>query len=563
MPTSLVLALALAASLRSPADRVAIAEGLRDAIRARYVFLSVKPPVDLDGCVAAEAAIKDEEDPLRFYDRMRRCTAAFQDGHLILSVPDRLPPVALGVAFRRTGDGAVRLAGRSPGLVRWLEAEGSVPDADAVLAAGAEVVRIDGRPAAEALEALVPYVQGSSPGARLERAADALGRRDFAYPGARAATLVVAHQGGLRTVTLPWWIAPGAREHAVAGAYARRMELRTADFLDWSGTPAWANADPGLGAARGEPAVPPADAAVLRPFRTASGRVAARLGEATSADGRRYCYAQILTFHTETLDGGAGPRPLPEVLRDHLAGCAARGEDLVLDSRQNEGGYLSHATAVARLLLPAGRPLPAAALVVRATERNEAVYKVRAPAPALGTVRALVTGGRTEAEEVLDAVRDARASGAEFTPAFLERTAGEGVFAGRVVALASPACMSACDRLLATLKAAGRATIVGGPTEGAGGSQQEAGDLSARWTDPSSRLTLSIPNAAMGVAPAGAGRTEGADRFFRTSALENRPVEPDVPYATGEEDLARANQGWRAAAEAALAPPRLARAPQG
>jgi len=109
--------------------------------------------------------------------------------------------------------------------------------------------------------------------------------------------------------------------------------------------------------------------------------------------------------------------------------------------------------------------------------------------------------------------------------------------------------MSACDRLAGMLKAGGRATLVGGPTEGAGGSQQEARNLSARWSDPDGLLTLSIPNAAMGVQRAlprpderrGPAQT---DEFFRTLALENRPVTPDVPYATRLEDVTGQNRGW-------------------
>ena len=64
---------------------------------------------------------------------------------------------------------------------------------------------------------------------------------------------------------------------------------------------------------------------------------------------------------------------------------------------------------------------------------------------------------------------------AEFTPAFLEPplSADGGLgYQGRVVALVSPGCMSACDRLAGMLQRGHRAVLVGGATEGAGASQQ-------------------------------------------------------------------------------------------
>jgi C-terminal processing protease CtpA/Prc len=232
--------------------------------------------------------------------------------------------------------------------------------------------------------------------------------------------------------------------------------------------------------------------------------------------------------------------------------CDGRGLPLVLDLRQNEGGYIAHATALARLLARAGAEPPRGALLLRANEHNERVFRARAPA--LGAIRALWSGARTEVEEARDAIAGAREAGDEFTPAFVDPppAARAPAFGGRVVALVAPTCMSACERLAAQLQGAG-ALLVGGATEGAGGSQQEAKGLPARWVDASGRLALSVPTAAMGVVRGDAtGRTVAPARFFSELALESRPVAPDVPYATTVEDLARANAGWRAAAEAAL-----------
>jgi hypothetical protein len=559
--------------LCAPAERVEIACELRQAIASRWVFRSVKPALlaaagrpaldverHLDGCVDAERAIAREDDPLRFYDRLRRCAAALEDGHLLPSVPGGLPTVALGVGLRLASDGAVHVASRAPGVVRWLESEGGVPDAGALLAPGTVVAAIDGAPVDDVLSGLARHVPAGSAAARRERAVDALTRRDFAHPRARDATLTLVTRGGLRDLKLRWWVSPDAERIAAARPWLRATGIGTTGLVDWRASPRTSAGDPAAGAARTDPAVAPADARLLVEYRGDAGQLAARLGEATAADGGRFCYAQLLTLHTDDLSAGGRRRPLVDVVAEHVAACRDRGLDLVLDLRENEGGWISHAAALARLVAPGGAPAARGALLFRANEHNERVFRARAPA--LAPLRPLWNGPRTEAEEVLDAIRAARAAGEELAPAFVDPPAAaarEG-FDGRVVALVAPTCMSACERLAAMLREGG-AVLVGGPTEGAGGSQQEAKGLPARWVDSSGRFALSIPTAAMGVLRGGAAadRTTSAARFFSDLALENRPVRPDVPYETTVEDLVGANEGWRAAAEAALRDPAPAR----
>jgi hypothetical protein len=553
--------------LCSPRERVAIACELRLAIETRYVFHGVKgsllsaagrPAFDerrhLDRCVAEERAIAREEDPLRFYDRMRRCTAAFEDGHLILSVPGGLSPVSLGIGLRLVADGTVRVANRAPDLVQRLKTAGLV-DADALLAPGAEVVAIDGEPVQDVLAGLALYLPASSSAARLERAVDALTFRDFAYPRSPRAVLTLAGHGGRRDVELQWWIAPGAERNPLMARVVQGAGLRATELLDWSATPRSGPSDPAAGVARADTIFPFADARLLTEYRSEAGRVAARVGETSDGDGRRTCYAQLLTMHTETLAAGASAerRPFVDVLAAFVRGCGSRRLDLVLDLRENEGGYIAHSTALARLLSAPGAEGGRGALLLRANEHNERVFHERTPA--LAAIRAIWNGYRSEAEEILDAIRGARARGEAYATAFLDEPAGTeaGGYGGRVVALVSPACMSACDRLAAQLQAGG-AVLVGGPTEGAGASQQEARATPARWTDSSGRLVVSIPTAAMGVARAGLHRqrTMSPAHFFSELALENRPVSPDVPYATSAEDLTDVNAGWRAAVDAAL-----------
>jgi C-terminal processing protease CtpA/Prc len=568
------------AALCAARDRVRTMCELREAVRSRYVFLDVKRTLlgggfeaaaRLDGCVEGERAIAREDEPLRFYDRVRTCLAGFQDGHLIVTAPVRLPQVALGVELRRAG-GKVVVAAREPAL--------GALDGDVVAAAlpfGAQVVAIDGTPVADAVVALAREVPGSSQAARSARAVEALTRRDFAYPDRKTATLTVALASGEhRIVELPWWSSPGAERHPVAGSWARRAGLPTTTRFAWfedalrprkgaavEGAPAWA------------PVVPAASARALTEYLDDTGRVAVRLGVVEQGVAQPFCYLQILSFHSVGLTGLDGRHAFAAPVTDFVRRCGAQRRDVVLDLRHNEGGYLDHSTAIAEALAPRGAPEPPSALLLRATERNEAVYRERAAGPDRDDD---VLAPR----HVLEAIRAARRGGQELTPGFVTgaapRTEG---FPGKVVALTSPACMSACDRLAALLKASGHAVLIGGPTEGAGGSQQEAPGLPARWTDSQGVVSVSIPNAAFGVRRAAAGvvvttgdrpaspapvplrraeeprdRADGLEvpppAFFESFGIENHPVVPDVRYETGLEDVTGGGKGWLRQIDAVL-----------
>jgi hypothetical protein len=61
---------------------------------------------------------------------------------------------------------------------------------------------------------------------------------------------------------------------------------------------------------------------------------------------------------------------------------------------------------------------------------------------------------------------------------------------------------------------------------------------------------MGVPRSA----PAAAEERD-ADEFFAALALENHPIEPDVPYAPRLEDVTQHNRGWLARVEALLFPP--------
>jgi hypothetical protein len=574
-------------------QRVQLACEMRQALEKRYVFFPVKgrllsgagAPFDsrqhLDACVADERAVAREDDPLRFYDRMRRCIAAFADGHLLLGVPARLPQVALGLGFRLV-DGRVFLANRERKLVSYLKTVSGVRDLEDILAVGNEILELDGRPVLDRLREVAEYVPASSEAARLERAVDALTRRDFLFPARRVAALTVAVHGTRRTVEVPWWISPDAESHVMTQGYVRRVGIATTDLLAWRYDQAKDTWDRDAGSAQGylrsDTILPPRDASALREYLDDQDRPAVRMGEVVRRRDRAYCYLQILTFHTETLQLHDARQPFAAALEGFVRECKEKQLDLVLDLRQNDGGYLAHTSALLAMLGEPRKAYPGGALLLRASTRNQLVYQQRTPV--LGGVPARAADDAFEPRRIVEAIGAAKRAQRDFTPAFLEQPLQAsplvGGYDGRVVALVAPTCTSACDRAAAMLRSSGRAVLLGGPTEGAGGSQQEARNLAARWSDPEGLVTLSIPNAAMGVQRVlpvsdGARGERPSEEFFQTLAFENRPVQPDLPYATHLEDLTGHDRGWarqvdealfgaRGGRSAAPPPPAVARA---
>ncbi len=560
--------------LCSRQQRVQLACEMREALEKRYVFYPVKGrmitdgsvPFDsrkhLDACVAEERSIPREDDPLRFYDRMRKCVAGFDDGHLLLGVPARLPQVALGLGLRLVDD-RVYLANRERKLVSYLKTVSGVRDLEDILTVGNEVVEIDGRPVQEALRDLAQYEPASSDAARMERAVDALTRRDFRFPSRRVAALTLLVRGVRRTVELPWWISPDAESHVMTQAYVRRVGIATTDLLAWRYDEAKDLWDRDTGSAQGylraDTILPPRDASALREYFDDQDRLAVRLGEVVRRRDRAYCYLQILSFHSETLGNPEGRQPFSTVLEGFVRRCKEKDLDLVLDIRQNEGGYLAHSSALMAMLGERQKSYPGGALLLRANTLNQLIYQQRMPM--LGGVPAREADDAFAPRRIVEAIGAAKRAQREFTPAFLEQPlqadSAVGGYDGRVVALIAPTCMSACDRLAAMLRSSGRAVLLGSPTEGAGGSQQEARNLVVRWSDPEGLLTLSIPNAAMGVQRVlpvsdGARGERSSEEFFQTLAFENRPVQPDLPYATHLDDVTGHNRGWARQVDEAL-----------
>ena len=495
---------------------------------------------------------------------MRRCTAAFEDGHLLFGAPVRLPQVALGFGLRIAEGGRIVIANREKKLVSYLAKVSGLRGIEQILAVGNEVLEIDGRPAAEWVEELARHVPASSRGARLERAVDAVTRRDFVYPQRRTATIAVSVRGARRVVELPWWISPDAAGNVLTQRYVRRTGIATTNLLAWrydQSKDTW-DRDPqaAQGYLRTDPILPPRDAATLTEYLDEGGHVAVRVGQVVRRRDRVFCYVQVLSFHTELLHAGREePRPFTAVLERFVGECKDKDLDLVVDLRHNAGGYIAHSSAVFAMLSGPGEAYPGGALVLRATTQNQLVYQQRMPAASAASAGAEETRSRP-ANRRGNRPRAPRAARlhARFPgrPGARERRRGWLLRAGWWRST-SPSCMSACDRLAGLLRSSRRA-LLAGRSDGGRGRQPAGGAQPGRAlvgiTDR--RLVAVYPERRHG-RPA-ARRRRAARRARRADGggvlRGPRVREPPRPAGRAVLDLARGHHRPQ---------PRLARAGRG
>ncbi len=89
--------------------------------------------------------------------------------------------------------------------------------------------------------------------------------------------------------------------------------------------------------------------------------------------------------------------------------------------------------------------------------------------------------------------------------------------------------------------------------------------MSARWTDSTQLLSVSIPNAAFGVPRIAAAATGEVpfETFFEAYGIENRPVQPGVRYEPRLEDVTEGGRGWREQVDAILLRSGVARGRRG
>ena len=102
------------------------------------------------------------------------------------------------------------------------------------------------------------------------------------------------------------------------------------------------------------------------------------------------------------------------MLEGFVRECKEKELDLVLDLRQNEGGYLAHSSALLAMLGERAKTYPGGALLLRANTLNQLIYQQRSPT--LGGVPARTGDDAFEPRRIAEAIGAARAAHGRTSP---------------------------------------------------------------------------------------------------------------------------------------------------
>jgi hypothetical protein len=547
--------------------RVEVVKSYRQKVRAEYSLYDVKLEnmgidieANFDAAIAEEEAINDSEDSseqaaanLAFIDRFRKLTASFKDTHFGTAALHTLSPVSLGV-YVSEADGRFVVTGLAPRIVALSTLVSGDPRFSQI-AFGDELVSIDGKTPAEAIAELTPYISASSEGFARGRAATALTSRSFRFPEQGYAVLELKKPNGTSArFKMPWLgrqvtRADQARLFHDRG-YTNSMPLR----YSWNEQKQqWEIVDIELKLYEpGRSLVGIHDEKIFEDAAT-PGSLILRTGYVLR-EGRAIGVLQIFGFHVTTVARNGENLAFLQVIRDFVSELEEVHAPLILDLRANGGGIGNYPPQVMAMLTPpqttyagrtfAYRPTPLIRQLLDSYDEESA--------PSSEVLEGL------DWESYKGLVTDAVARRAPITHAANEgdivTDRGVGGYTGKLVALISPECISACDNMAMYIEQTSRGPIIGTHSNGTGAGFMSSAAISPDWRDNYQIMRARVPNYLFGRPGGEAGVRIFEDRAAELN-MENRPTRATITYATTVRDVLSGDQGWLDVALNALALP--------
>lgn len=553
--------------------RVRAACELREVITAQYSLYDQKErrlkksdgtPFSsnehLEKCVNREAQTEDTSD-LHFMDRLKQCIAGFKDTHLHIDGQVSVPAVFSGISVQ-SSEGKYYISAIRPTLLDYLK-EKLDPETLALLNSslqrGNEILEIDGQKPADLVAYYSTFISGSSESFIRARAEYALFSREFSLPTRGFVSLKILAAEKPRLISLPWWAGGSAKSRKDAMDYFKSVGIPLTErvkiakskengfdmgtFGDEVGysleTPLFSN-----------PFAP------LVTFFTQSGETYARMGEVNTKKGS-FCYFQLLSFEATDLFTLENGRPVKKrdgllgTLREFLSECQARDQSLVFDLRLNGGGSPSIPPQILSLLLNAKETSGSVVNAFRVTPANARLEATVSDFPEFSV---------KDLEKWNERVSQSFETAFKLHPAFTDIIPEENItadpkfaraFTGKVFALVTPYCISACDIMSALLKRSGRATLIGNHSNGTGAGFHGTPRIgSGVFNDPYHEFSIRIPNFLFGVAKKPVASLEPIPYLANEEEflLENRPTAADIYFEPGLKDFSGVGRsGWETA----------------
>jgi C-terminal processing protease CtpA/Prc len=553
--------------------RISILEDLFKTIELDYALLEIKEDkLNLNFSKLKDDALKEEEkigsiklknlnnlselerenlnlemakSNLDFYDRVKKLIARFKDTHFETQNITNLTEIETGITFAKIGQ-KLYLKNLDKAYIAFLKSQNALSELN--LNTGDEIVRIDGKPFMQIIESFKPYISGSSEDYIEFQAIDAITSRNFAYPKNNFLTVEFAN-GNI--VKLPYLYLPQKNIKKDLLAFFNSKKFKQYTLIDknkydpeknvWEPSELstslnfegyyFSNEDKHI--------------IELKTYLNQKNQDTLKTGYFVK-DGKIYGVIQLFNFTYSKLFLNKVEFNPKEVFTSFIEKLNENHLDLILDLRYNSGGYIDNATNLISALLQKEKSLPAYTF---ANKINPAILELLSNKD-ISTFKADIKSKDKNFSTFRNSIlQDALLNGQTYTAAFsinnYQTDKKLNGFEGKISALISPNCFSACDLASIALQSTKRAVLIGTHSNGTGAGFLTNEDIDRFWRDRYHVFKIDIPNMLFGYPGTGDGFVFNSEKENAiTLNSENRPVVADVQYDTTEFDLKNDNLGW-------------------
>lgn len=536
----------------SQKQRLTSIETLRTSMQNSYIGYNVKKKLMglsgdevFDHCLQTEKKYSEPISSFEFMDHIHACLALFQDGHVSAKQPYRPTNVTTGIAYTYLSHGEVYVANLRTKLLTAFDLLNEQPEGtlENQLFVGQKIISIDGVPARQALEEIVPLISGSTLKYRQNLAADLLFTRGRAYPTKKSVDLVLESKTGERLkISMPW---------VITSNQASTLESRL--HLHYQGLKTYSEYGFSTASASGFVVQDPIfSLEEVQTYNDSTESLTLKTGYtqvALESSKQKVCYLGSYNFDVAASgeigsalfkEGDSTALEYMTVVKDFLKTCQDQSLPLVLDLRENGGGDSN---------------LAAELFFSFVTEDNPSIFEARSYALNHGNRDTLLNRIYDISPLPRDLENELAFEALKEKPQFQDgmtswmvsqkKKYSTKIFTGPMITLISSNCVSACENLANRLKVAQRTVFVGTATSGTGFGYVSMSSSETKARDPFNLFEVTIPNQAFQSYAmtdfSGLHETEKMRGklvpLSEISFLENSPTTPDITYELTAKDL--------------------------
>lgn len=486
-------------------------------------------------------AFLQAQSNLDFLDRMQILVAKFKDTHFSIQEKIARPHIYNGLRLFRI-DGKIVVGSMEKRLI-GLVSKLSGADLSAIKI-GDEVLEIDGVKVEDKVQEMKKFIGGSSEGFIDNYAVRALTLRNFNYEKKNFIKISFKNAG---TFKLPIFVnsVKDATPRLDAITFFEKYKIpsdSTSIGLTFDkATNTWS--DSNMTFSGYSTRLLQANLTGAVEMLDDAGAPAMRTGYYI-AKGKTYAVLQLMTFYTKNLKVGTVQTPFIEAIRKFIMEVKEQELPLIFDLRVNGGGNGSFPAQVMSLLAPENTIYAGATSGYRMTNYMRGIQE---PSNYQQIVAEDVTVGLS-LDEFTRVFEETISDRKEYTPMMsfgaIATDQKVGGFNNKIVALVTPDCISACDKMAFLLRSTKRAVIIGTHTNGTGAGFLSTEDFNTQWEDRLKVLSSTIPNYLFGKPGDSVDTLIFGENSVEELCTENKPTVADIQYSSKLIDLAKNNLGW-------------------